>query len=57
MDILCPKCRGGELFREFEPEKAYGEDLTEYLTIHACCKMCDQDSQFTYIFCEEVDDE
>ena len=52
--MLCPKCFSGELYRDFEPEKQYGEDLTEELIVNACCKSCDQETKYLFIFCEEV---
>ena len=56
VDMVCPRCFSGELYREYEPERSFGEDLTEYLEIGALCKMCDQETKFLYIICEEVGD-
>ena len=54
--MICPICFSGELYRDFEPEKAFGEDLTEYIEVQALCKMCDQESIFMYALCREVED-
>ena len=54
--MICPRCFSGELYRDFEPEKSFGEDLMEYITIDALCKSCDQESKYIYMFCEEVGD-
>lgn len=55
--MICPICFSGELYRDFEPEKSFGEDIGDYIEISASCKMCDQESKFLYILCEEVEDE
>lgn len=55
--MICPQCFSGELYRDFEPEKSFGEDLTEYIEVSASCKMCDKETKFLYILCEEVEDE
>ena len=57
MCIVCPKCVSGELFREFEPEADFGDTLEEYITVVVCCKQCDQESRFKYVFCEEESDD
>ena len=54
--MICPICFSGELYRDFEPEKSFGEDIGDYIEISASCKMCDQESKFLYILCEEVQD-